>query len=347
MDDPISYFAPPIRSEEDFLRLIDRHFPREHQFLALGRGDDAAVLRASSFPDAEFCLSTDLFLEDVHFRRRYFSPADIGHKALAVNLSDMAGMGAEPTGFCLSLMAPKAMEPLVWDQLMAGMANLSAAYNTPLAGGDLSRSSILGLSITVWGRKSPSGRFLTRAGGKPGDALFVVAPPAQTPGLARIGLAVLETDAGGARNNYDKITGARERFPSAVAAHLRPAPLVEAGLALTREPGVRSLMDVSDGLARDLPRLLGGQYGAALQLPKGLLHPEVLAGCEGEKLTPQQAAVLGGEDYILLGAADQRESEGLGRRIRDFYVIGEVTEQPGMTLDGQPFTAAGFDHFGE
>ena len=92
--------TPAIRSEDDFLLLVDRYFPNTHPHLALGRGDDCAELLCPP----RMALSTDLFLEDIHFRRSYFTPEDMGHKALAVNISDLAAAGALPLGFSLGLM---------------------------------------------------------------------------------------------------------------------------------------------------------------------------------------------------------------------------------------------------
>ena len=133
-------------SEQDFLACIDRYFSPVHSNLEVGRGHDCALLRT---PD-NLLLSTDLFLQDSHFRRSYFSQADIGYKALAVNLSDIAGMGGKPLGFSLALIAPPDCSSEDWDALFAAMAELAATWDVPLAGGDLSKSDKLGLSITIW-----------------------------------------------------------------------------------------------------------------------------------------------------------------------------------------------------
>jgi len=319
---------PHIRSEDDFLALVDRHFPRGGDTVALSRGDDAAVISCPG----RMCVTTDLFLEDVHFRRSYFSPGDVGYKALAVNISDVAAMGARPLGFVLGLVSPGEADREYWDEVLAGMAELAGAYALPLVGGDLSRGDKVGLTVTIWGEAGPSGRFLTRGTAKPGDILFVVGEI----GLARVGLALLEKDG----------RSARESFPAAVAAHLRPAPRVAEGGVLAGIPGVTACMDVSDGLARDLPRLLPPGMGADLFLPPGLLHPEVTAYAAGHGRQPEKEAIFGGEDYALVASATPEGWKAVRAALPGASPIGMVGGKPGYTLNGAPFAMNGFDHFG-
>ncbi len=318
-------------SEQDFLALVDRHFPEAHAHVLLPRGDDCAVLACPP----TLALSTDLFLEDIHFRRSYFGPADIGWKALAVNISDIAGMGARPLGFSLGLMIPPGPQPApgFWDELLGGMAALAREHGLSLTGGDLSRAPILGLCITIWGRPGPSGRLLTRGACRPGDTLLACGEL----GLVRAGLQALEAG------------GPAAAWPAATAAHLRPRPQVAAGLALAAIPGVRAAMDLSDGLARDLPRLLGANQGpapgAALTLDPGSLHPETLAWCAQTGQDPAEFACLGGEDYALLAACDPKAAPRALAAIPGARAIGTVTAAPGVTLNGRPAPVRGFDHF--
>lgn len=318
-------------SEQDFLDRIDLHFPNSAPGLSLGRGDDCAILDVSG----PICLSTDLFVEHQHFRRSYFTPGDIGHKALAAAASDLAAMGAAPVGFALSLMISNQDDDQFLDGLLAGMAALSRQLGLPLPfpliGGDLSRGPALALDITVLGRPGPSGRLLRRAQAQPGDALVVIGPV----GLARAGLHALEA----------KGRAAMDAWPAATSAHLRPLPRLAEGLALAGIPEVRGLMDVSDGLARDLPRFLGS-HGCDLDLTPEGLHPEVRAFF-GEAAVEQ--ALLGGEDYALLAAFDSSGHSGLSgvlEAIPGAQPIGVVSEVPGLRLNGRPFSKAGFDHFG-
>ncbi|BCS87021.1 thiamine-phosphate kinase [Pseudodesulfovibrio sediminis] len=315
-----------MKSEEQFLELIDTYFPRDHEFLKLGRGDDCAILAAN-----EYCVSSDLFIEDVHFRRDYFSAADIGYKALAVNISDIAAMGAKPVAFSLDLMAPADLDNGFWDEFFKSMSMLARQSGLALAGGDLSRADKLGVSITIFGVAGGSGTFISRGNASPDDLLFIVGDI----GLARSGLMALEATG----------VAAREVLPAAVMAHLRPKPKVMIG-TLLNAAGVTSLMDLSDGLARDLPRLLGPERGADLTIEETTLHGNVLSFAQTIGTAPLEVAMLGGEDYALLGAVSPDALDKVGS-VPGLKIIGTVTESAGITLNGAPFTATGFDHFGK
>ena len=318
-------------SEQEFLRVIDRHFPNNGSGLLLGRGDDCAIID----PGGPFCVSTDIFVEDVHFRRSYFSPADIGHKALATAASDLAGMAARPLGFALSLALPDDVGDTFLDEMLAGMAALANRLGMPLVGGDLSRAAKLALDMVVFGAPGPGGRLLKRRAAKPGDVLLLLGDI----GLARAGLLELET------------LGCREAaaWPAAVAAHLRPEPRIAEGLALAAVttpdgPAVSGLMDVSDGLARDLPRFLGA-YGAELTIGSEDLPPEVAAFFTAHGQDPVEAAVLGGEDYALIASADKNRVHAVLAELPQTRVIGRVCSEPGLRLNSGQVLRQGFDHF--
>ncbi|NJB68969.1 thiamine-monophosphate kinase [Desulfobaculum xiamenense] len=319
----------PPASEEDFLNLIDRHFATAHPHMRLGRGDDCVRLACPQ----DMVLSTDLFLEDVHFRRSYFSPADIGHKALAVNISDIAGMGCRPLGFSLGLVIPDdpTLTTAFWNDLLGGMGALAHTHDIPLTGGDLSRGPYLGFSVTVWGTPGPTGRVLTRNTCRPGDAILACGPI----GLARAGLFALE----------ELGPEAIALVPHAIRAHLRPTPRVADGLALADIPGVHGAMDLSDGLARDLARLTGPGLGADLTLTESALHPDLIAHCTRTGQPALPFAVLGGEDYALIATAAPDSVPDILARIPQATRIGTVAATPGITVNGQPFDHTGFDHF--
>lgn len=323
-----------IRSEDQILSILDEYFPREHPFVRLGRGDDCAELA----PVGGLAISTDLFIEDVHFRRSYFLPEDIGHKALAVNLSDLAAAGALPLGFSLGLELPRELPEADLRGIFSGMSALAARYNAPLTGGDISRGQKLAFCITVLGYAALPGAPFLRRDPRPGDRLFVIGPGTGCKlGLARLGLEELE-------KNGRK---ALKSFPEAAAALLRPEPLLAAGAALAghalKNSAHVALMDLSDGLARDLPRFVGS-YGADLDFGPEDLHAEHGANA-------LSFAVSGGDDYLLLGAVAADASvvapdlpPGF-----NFLEIGRVTAKPGLLHRGRPLAELGvsaFDHFG-
>lgn len=316
-----------LGSEDAFLSIIDRHFPNQGPELLLGRGDDCAVLRSQG----EMIVTMDLFLEDVHFRRDYFEPEDIGYKALAVNISDVCAMGALPVAFTLGVCAPRNSTSLFWDRLLAGMAELASQWDMLLVGGDLNRACSVGLNITAWGHPIVPGKTLLRGQVAAGDSLFVVGEL----GLAKVGLSVLE----------DLGRSAMQDFPAATAAHLRPQLYREATTLLAARSDILGLMDVSDGLVRDLPRFVGAQRGASLSLEPQALHPEVLAFAQRKNEDPVRLAVVGGEDYALLGACGKDDLDAVVAAIPGAVAIGTVTSTPGVRLHGRLLSDEGFDHF--
>lgn len=324
-------------SEDKILASIDSHFAVSPACLELGRGDDCAILKSAG----RQCVSSDLFLEDIHFRRSYFTAAEIGHKALAVNLSDLAAMGAKPLAFTLCMGLPDWVTEHWLDEFFNGMAKLAERSSIVLAGGDLSGADSLHISITVIGDCPENGSLLMRGGSMPGDSLFLIGRI----GLSRIGLAELEQHG---RNALDD-------WPDACAAHLRPEPQNNAALMLSRiahKSRPPALMDVSDGLARDLPRLLArneqGGLGARLQLPDSLLHSEVLHHAWKTGKDPGLCAFVGGEDYALLGACAPALAPVLHASVPDFHVIGEITGPGPVYCNGMDVSELkGFDHFGQ
>lgn len=327
-------------SEESILTCIDKHFDNASRRFLLGRGDDCAALKNAQ---NNICVSADMFIEDVHFRRSYFTPEEAGHKALAVNISDLAGFGAKPLAFTLCLGLPEDIGMDWLDSFFSGMSALAGKHRLPLAGGDLSRADKIIVSISILGENADKCGFLSRSGSMPGDILFVVGDI----GLARTGLKRLEKEG----------RKALKSAPEACEAHLKPSPQIEAGLMLARA-GYNSrppaLMDMSDGLARDLPRLLGwkngegssAKLGASLALSPRALHPEILALASESGADPLEEALLGGEDYALLGSCAPDILTPLRSAIPKLWQIGEVTDS-GAILCGERDVAglAGFDHF--
>lgn len=318
-----------LNSEQDFLTLIDKYFPSENGHVTLGRGDDCSILRTGK----DLCISKDLFLEDVHFRRSYFSPADIGYKSLAVNISDIAAMGGQPCGFALGLIVPPSLENEFWEPFFESMSTLAKQHDLILAGGDLSGGQYLGISVTVWG-DSAGGRFLSRGNAESGDILFLHGPA----GMARTGLLSLEESG----------IEAAKIYPESVKAHLRPTMRVAAGIKLAKSPHVKGLMDLSDGLARDLPRFLAcceGNVGAEISLDESVLHEEIIRYAETKAISAAEHAFLGGEDYALFGAASAEGFAKLKAKIPGLHQIGTITGDSKIFLNKREYTASGFDHF--
>lgn len=346
-----------LASEDEFLAAIDRHFTNAHRHLLVGRGDDCAVIQCPP----HMAVSTDLFNEHSHFRTSYFEPADIGHKALAVNISDLAACGARPLGFSLALTAPAELPREFFDEMLASMSDLAREHHMALTGGDLARGDALSLCITVWGGAAarvpeyregdaPAGApavvqgaepapFLRRGGCLPGDALFL----AGQVGLARVGLLALESMGRGAISLY----------PEACRAHLRPRPLVAEGMALASVCGTGAariaLMDVSDGLARDLPRLIGADrgsgLGAALRMDPETLPGEVRAYALANDLDPVDVAYTGGEDYALLGCCRPDMLDVVRSAVPGLTLLGTVNDEGEVLVNGSLPASVGFDHF--
>jgi len=310
-----------LDSEEAFLELVDRYFPRMRRGEPGGRGDDCAVIPCGE----RLCISSDLFLEGVHFSRAYFAPRDVGYKSLAVNISDIAAMAADPKGFLLNLFLPAEVPEGFWPEYFRGLAELAEEHGLYLAGGDLSRSNQLGMGITIWG--SPNGQ-VPRGGGRPGDLLFLVGDP----GLSATGLEVLGQG------------GDPASFPEAVEAHLRPHLHVEQARQLGSCSGVTALMDVSDGLAMDVPRLLAPGTGANLWLGRQDLHSEVSAWAELRGVSAVELAFRGGEEYALLGAVDSSFMGELRDIVPEAGIVGEIVRGEGVRLNGEPAEIQGFDH---
>lgn len=317
-----------INSETDFLRLIDQHFPAKNGHVTLGRGDDCSIINTNG----RLCLSKDLFIENIHFRRSYFSPKDIGYKSLAVNISDIAAMGADPCGFELGLMIPEDLDYNFLNDFLMGMSELAADHNVILAGGDLTKSPIFGISITIWGEAVEGSNFLTRGNAKPDDILFTHG----LVGLANCGLMILEE-----QEHLSKI------FPICVEAHLRPKMRVKPAIQMALTGLVKGMMDISDGLARDLPRFLAasGPYGADIELDSNLIHPEIQVFAKGKQLDPAKLAFMGGEDYALLGAATEEDFIKLSQRVKGLNKIGRISEASNIKMNGKEFSESGFDHF--
>lgn len=296
--------------------------------VVLGIGDDAAVLDVRA--DRKLVLAMDTIVEGVHFLE-HAAPEDIGYRALAVNLSDLAAMGAEPSWMSLSLSLPNADEHWL-ERFASGLFEIAESYDVALIGGDTVRGPLV-ITVQVGGWIEHD-RYLTRAGARPGDDLFV----SGVPGEAAAGLALLR--AGSQQEGAS--ARLRQRF-------LRPKPRVDAGRALRTIAS--AAMDVSDGLLGDLEKLCAAsECGARIELealPRSAAMRTLFDSDECLRF-----ALAGGDDYELLFSVSPANAAAVrARSIAGTPVtrIGTMTAESGVRcfLDGKEYAVerGGYDHF--
>ncbi len=287
--------------------------------VTLGIGDDAAVLS----PD--LVVSTDLVVEDVHFRRATTGLGDLGWKALAVAVSDIAAMGAEPLGAVVGLALGAGWTEDEAVEIYGGLAECSRDCGCPVVGGDVSRAATLVLAVTVFGRAA---RPVTRAGAVVGDVVAVTG----SLGGSEAGRLLLEASA-------------KESATAAALAHRhrRPVPRVADGQALAGD--VHAMLDVSDGVASDARRLAdASRVAVEIDLDALPIQPGVEDVAAARGVAPGVFAATGGEDYELLVALTEEAFAASGVPLtRIGRILGGL---PGVrfTGTGADTGLAGFDH---
>ena len=282
-----------------------------------GIGDDCAVLPVGEGESLVF--TTDMLAEGVHFLRPATSPRELGRKSLAVNLSDVASMGARPVGTLLSLSLPADTAGTWAEEFMLGYRELSEAFGVTLAGGDTTRSAAgITINVTAIGRIADA-HIKRRSGARPGDAILV----AGELGLSGAGLR--------------DILAGRYDTPAA-AAHRNPQPQVAEGIWLGARPEIHAMMDLSDGLASDLMQLCkASDCGARIYLERIPIARQTHQLAEEMHTDPVVAALNGGQDHELLFTVPLSMQEQV-MRLGLVDVIGHIT-QPGtgcylVTPDG-------------
>lgn len=296
--------------EFELLARLRERLPAPGPRIRLGSGDDAAI----SVPGGATATSVDALVDGVHFRRGVASPEQVGHKALATALSDLAAMGAEPGEAYVAIGSPAATAEEELLAIGGGLAALAAATGTTLAGGDLTRAPALTLAVTVVGHASRPEDFVTRAGARPGDALVLTGEL----GGAAAGLLLLDDPsqcllsprglqkAGGAEAG-----GLEEGVADALRARqLEPTPRLDAGRALAAA-GATAMIDLSDGLGGDAGHLATAS-GVRLELDAAAIPVQVgvAAVAAAVDRDPLELAISAGEDYELLAAlAPERVAE--------------------------------------
>lgn len=325
-------------SENRVVQLLRERFAGRSALLEKGIGDDAAVLRLAGSKE-KWVITTDMLLEEVDFRREWQTPRQLGARALAVNLSDLAAMGARPRFYLVALGIPSGIGERWIEALYEGLAWVGTRHKAILIGGDLSRSSS-GIQITITAiGESLRGKVIGRSGGRAGDLLYVTG----ILGRAAAGLRLLQ-------QGYTRARSASER--RALDAQRTPEPRCAAGLWLAQSGFCGAMMDLSDGLSMDLPRLCDAS-GTGVEICLSLLpdFPEAAAwGCN-----PVQLALHGAEDFELLfsirAEKATRFASAYPRKLPPVTRIGRLTRKLGVVLISapgrppRPLAQRGFDHF--
>jgi thiamine-monophosphate kinase len=310
--------------------LIARHFTRPVRHAALGVGDDCALLEPA--PGMQLAVSSDMLVEGRHFLSTV-APDRLGHKALAVNLSDLAACGAAPLAFTLALALPRADESFL-APFAQGLLALADAHGIELVGGDTTAGP-LNICITVFGQL-PRGTALLRSGARAGDELWV----SGTLGDARLALEVFRGRVALAGADFETVRRAMEQ----------PQPRVALGQALR---GVASsAIDLSDGLSGDLGHVLQRSGVGAVVEVDALPRSAVLA--TQPQSVQHECLLAGGDDYELLFTAPPSVREAVRAAAAAAGVAvtccGRISAEPGLRIvdgAGRPLAArfAGFDHF--
>lgn len=309
--------------------LIQRYFARPSRRAALGTGDDCALLAPA--PGMQLAVSSDMLVEGRHFLSTV-DPARLGHKALAVNLSDLAACGAQPLAFTLALSLPRA-DAAFLEPFSRGLLALADAHGCELVGGDTTQGP-LNICITVFG-EVPAGQALLRSGARAGDDLWV----SGTLGDARLALEVFR---GQASISADAFEAARARMEM-------PTPRVALGLALR---GIAtSAIDISDGLLGDLGHVLRAS-GVGAVIDASLADALMAAPFQGERRL--EFILAGGDDYELAFTAPAQQRAAVAQAAAQAGTaatrIGTLQAGTGISLVDGRGTAldaryASFDHF--
>jgi thiamine-monophosphate kinase len=318
--------------EDELIERVRRRLPTAGRGLSVGIGDDAAVLRPG--PGTDWVVTTDAFLENVHFRRKTHPPRAVGYKALARATSDIAAMGARARYFFLTLGLPDASTGAWLDGFLDGMARAAHRFDMVLAGGDTTKYAVVVASLTVVG-EIDRGKAILRSGARPGDLLCA----SGRLGEAELGLRLIQ------RKLHKQWAGLLKK-------HFYPEPRLALGEWLAAHRHATSMIDTSDGLSTDLGHICKASGVGAIvwapEIPAVKIPPYV--GRIG--LDPLHLALDGGEDYELLFTMPKKFSSRLPRKFKGvpITVIGEITSRSEVVLVGAdgartPLKPKGWDPF--
>jgi thiamine-monophosphate kinase len=328
-----------VRKEDRFVERVRRLLPASER-VALGPGDDAAVVRVQT---GEIVVTTDLLIEGVDFPPET-EPESVGRRALAVNLSDLAAMGARPEFFLLSIGFSAEKDEDFPLAVARGALSRARPLGIDLVGGDLSSSAQTIVSIALWGRAQF--RPALRSGASPGDLLFV----SGFPGRAAAGLSLSNRLLAGAA---DPAGLAAQEGLELLAAYRDPEPRLALGLELSRRNLWSAAIDVSDGIGVDAARLARASgLRAVIEKASLPLSPALAAFSALERKDPFDWILGGGDDYELLFAAPESAAAAIGALAsRDLPItrIGRLEKGEGVFLrDGgkeRDISSLGHDHF--
>lgn len=339
-------FIELIRRQEDarFATLKNSSLVTHHSSLLQGIGDDAAVIRQRAGFDT--VVTADLLVEDVDFRlvRGWTSPRDLGHKALAVSLSDVASMGARPRFCLLSVGVPRVRwRGRFLEEFYAGVRSLAEAHGVLIIGGDTSRTPERVVVDSIVLGEVRSGRAVLRSGALAGEQIFVTG----SLGGAAAGLKMLESVSVRKSKAFQK-----SKTLGLVARQLRPEPRVEWGALVGERRLASAMIDLSDGLSSDLAHVCR-ESGVGARIDAASLPLDPLIQSAG--ISPDEAlrhALDGGEDFELLFTVSERDARRLPGELGGVRVtrIGEVTRERGkvrLVHNGRArlLRPGGFEHF--
>lgn len=323
-------------TERELISRIQQQLPPAPSWLPVGIGDDAAVVEPARNRLEVFTV--DAVVDGVHFDRRFTPPAAIGHRALAVNLSDLAAMGAQPRLVLLSLALPADLPLADFDGIVSGITQLATREGIAVIGGNLTRTpGPLTIDITAVGTVKRR-NVLTRDGARPGDLVYV----SGSIGAAAAGLGWLQRDGAGVAN-------------ACVERYLRPTARLKPGLLLGRNRAASACVDLSDGLA-DGVRRIAEASGVGITIDASALPvaPEARHWFESIGQDATHAAICGGDDYELLFTVRPRQRGRLKAAMLHGGVpltrVGVCTADRALLLQATPETAPaplpdGFTHF--